>query len=355
MNYVEWLRVRGCLKWTAIVLVVGVGLVLFARFTYLDIRPHAAGFSGVFIADKDLPAFERESRQTQSKLADGTVRTVIDNPARGIRVTIDDHGYWGKHVEVFEKNPPAGVHAKKINFGDIHAQRLMVPGGSLVKIDTGALVPEDLSYYFILATLVALIVATILGAPFARENEGHLELALTKPISRVNLALQTIATDFAGIAAAFVMTVIFLIVGHTIFEAPNYTYGPNDTIVLAIGLLGACSWYALLNASTASMKRSYGGVLGCAWPIALGIGGIAHAPLGDSPLAGFIRWIASALSWLFPTSYLHLASMSGIGSEERTQTLTSSSLTPETILIILAVLALVYGAAAIFQWRRVEA
>lgn len=353
MNYVEWLRVRGCLKWTAIVLVVCVAFLLFGRFTYLDIRPHAAGFSGVFIADKDLPAFERESKETQSKLADGTARTVIDNPGQGIRVTIDDHGYWGKHVEVFEKNPPSGVHATKINFGDIHAQRIMVPGGSLVKIDTGALVPEDLNYYFILATFAALIVATILGAPFARENEGHLELALTKPISRVNLALQTIGTDFAGIVAAWAMTVIFLIIGHTIFEAPNYTYGPNDTIVIAIGLLGAFSWYALLNASTASMKRAYGGILGCAWPVALGLSGVAHAPLGDSPLAGFIRWAGTTLSWLFPTSYLHLASMSGVGSE-RGRAMTSS-LSPETIVVILAVLALVYGAAAIYQWRRVEA
>ena len=354
MNYVEWLRVRGCLKWTAVVLAVCIALVLFARFSYLDIRPHATGFSGIFIADKDLASFERDSQQTESKLPDGTVRTVIDNPGKGIRITIDDHGYWGKHVEVFEKKPPAGVHATTINFADIHAQRFMVPGGSLVKIDTGALQPEDFDYYFIFATVVALIVATILGAPFARENEGHLELTFTKPIARVNLAVQTMAIDFAGIVAAFVMTVIFLIVGHTIFEAPNYTYGPGDTVVMVIGLLGALSWYALLNASTASMKRSYGGVLGIAWPIAIGLSGIAHAPLGDSALAGFIRGIGSALLWLIPTSYLHLASMSGIASEGH-KALASPSLPPETIIVILAVLALVYGAFATYQWRRVEA
>lgn len=354
MSYVEWLRVRGCLKWTAIVLIACIALVLFARFSYFDIRPHAAGFSGIFIADKDLATFERDSRQTESKLPDGTVRTVIDNPGEGIRATIDDHGYWGKHAEVFEKNPPSGVHATTISFADIHAQRLMVPGGSLVKIDTGALLPEDLNYYFIFATVVALIVATILGAPFARENEGHLELTFTKPVSRANLAMQTMAIDFAGIVAAYIMTVIFLIVGHTIFEAPNYTYGPSDTLILVIGLLGALAWYALLNASTASMKRAYGGVLGCAWPIALGLSGIAHAPIGDSPLAGFIRAIGSALLWLIPTSYLHLASISGIASQEH-KALPSPSLSHETIIVILAVLALVYGALAIYQWRRVEA
>lgn len=353
MSYVEWLRVRGCLKWTAIVLAACVALVLFARFTYLDIRPNAHGFSGIFIDEKDLPDFESTSNKTQVKLPDGTLRTIINNAATGTRITIDDHGYWGKHVEIFEKKP-ASTRPSKMDVGDVHAERSFVAGGSLVKIDTGALVPEDLNYYFIFATIVAMIVATIFGAPLARENEGHLEIALTKPISRANLALQTIAVDFAGIVAAFVMTVIFLIVGHTIFEAPNYTYGPTDTLVIAIGLVAAFAWYGLLNASTASMKRAYGGVLGIAWPIALGLGGIAHAPLGDSPLADVVRWIGSTLLWLFPTSYLHFSFMSGMGSDEHRRAL-AASLPPQTDLVILACLALVYGALAIYQWQRVEA
>lgn len=354
MNYVEWLRVRGCLKWTAIVLAACVALVLFARFTYLDIRPDAHGFSGVFIDDKDLPDFERGANQTQSKLRDGTVQTVIENPKTGTRITIDDHGYWGKHIELFQKEPPRGVRGAKIDFGDIHAQRVMVPGGSIVKIEEGAGVPEDLNYYFVFATLVALIVATILGAPFARENEGHLEVAFAKPVSRVNLALQTVVADVAGIAAAFVMTVIFLIAGHSIFEAPNYIWGPTDTVVLAIGLLAAFAWYGMLNAATASMKRAYGGVLGCAWPVALGMSGITHAPLGDSPLAELVHRIGSSLLWLFPTSYLHFSFVSGMGSEEHRRALTAT-LPPQADLVILACLALVYGAFAIYQWQRVEA
>lgn len=353
MSYVEWLRVRGCLKWAICILIAGVALVLFARFTYLDVRPHVAGFSGIFIDDKNLADFERNSSQTQTKLPDGTTRTTIDNPAMGIRLTIDDHGYWGKHVELFEKTPPRGVHATKINFGDIHAQRIMLPEGSLVKIDEGALVPEDLAYYFVFAALSAIIVATILGAPFARENEGHLELALTKPVSRITLALSTIGVDVAGIAAAWALTVLFMIVGHTIFEAPDYVWGPTDASAAALGLLAAFAWYAMLNAATASMKRAYGGVLGTAWPVALGIGAIADAPLGDGPLAAFVHWVASTLLWLFPTSYLHAAFMS-VGSEEPGRSLTAS-LTPQTDIVILAVLAFVYGALAIYQWQRVEA
>ena len=354
MNYVEGLRVRGCLKWTAIVLAVGVALVLFGRFTYLDIRPHAAGFSGIFIEDKSLAEFERTSSETHSTLPDGTPRTVIDNPAMGIRVTIDDHGYRGKHVELFEKTPPSHAHATKIDFGDIHAQRIMVPGGSLVKIDEGALVPEDLGYYFTFAAVVAMIVATVLGAPFARENEEHLETAFTKPISRGRLALLSIGADLTGIVIAWVMTVVFLLIGHTIFEAPNYTYGPTDTVAVVLGLLAAFSWYALLNAATASMKRAYGAVLGVAWPVALGIGGISQAPIGTSPLAEFIHRFTSTLLWLFPTSYLHLSFMLGMSSDVHRAS-AIASMPPQTTLLILAVLALVYGALAIYQWRRVEA
>jgi hypothetical protein len=46
--------------------------------------------------------------------------------------------------------------------------------------------------------------------------------------------------------------------------------------------------------------------------------------------------------------------MSGIASEEHNAP-ASPSLPPETVIVILAVLALVYGAAALYQWRRVEA
>jgi hypothetical protein len=354
VTYTEWLRVRGCLKWTAIVLVVGIGLVLFGRFTYLDVRPNAPGFSGIYIDDKELPEVEHSSRQTQMTLADGTKRTVIDNARLGIRLTIDDRGYWGKHVEIFERKAPAGVHANVMNLGDIHGQRIMLPGGSsVVKIDEGAALPEDFNYYAVFAAFVAVVVATVLGAPFGRENDGHLEIALTKPISRVRLALETIGADLAGIVAAWVLTFVALVIGHTIFEAPNYAYGPTDTVTVVVGLLGAFAWYALLCAATASMKRNYGSMLGVAWPIALGLLGIANADLGYSPLAQIVHTAARALSWINPLFYLHFGPLftstagSAVGS---TAVAVLAGYIP-----ILAILLFIYAALAVWQWQRVEA
>jgi hypothetical protein len=366
VTYVEWLRVRSCLKWTAIVLVLGVAFLLFGRFTYLDVRPNSPGFSGIYIDDKQLAQIEQRSTRTQSRLADGTVHSVINNPRLGVRITIDDRGYWGKHVEVFERNAPAGTHANEMNFGDIHGRRIMLPGGSsVVKIDEGAALPEDLNYYAVLAAFVALIVATVLGAPFGRENDGHLELALTKPVSRSRLALQTIGVDLAGILAAWVLTVAALLVGHTIFEAPNYVYGPTDTVVIVIGLLGAFAWYGILCAATASMKRNYGAVLGVAWPIALGIDGIAHADIGNSPLAQFVREIAEALSRINPISYLSFGTLFDSGVTVSSSATTIRAAGPGAAgnavaalandIPILAILLLVYAALAVWQWQRVEA
>lgn len=355
MTYVEWLRVRGCLKWTVIVLVVGIAVLLFARFTYLDIKPHGQAVSGVEIGKETLAQFERESTQTQSKLPDGTVRTVIYNPRQRIRVTIDDRGYWGKHVEIFERKAPAGVTARHLNFGDLHFQRVLLPSGSLVRIDLGPAAPEDFNYYFMLAALVALVAATVLGAPFARENDGHLESTLTKPISREWLAIKTVLLDLAGIVTAWIVTVAMMIVGHSIFEAPNYTYGPSDSSVLTVGLLSAFAWYAMLCAATASMKRSYGIVLGIAWPVAIGVAVLSRANVGGAPLAQLIHAIASALAWIDPLNYLHFGPVFTTNVTGASVTGGASTGYLVNDAPIIAILALVYGALAIWQWRRVEA
>lgn len=357
MNYVEWLRVRGCLKWTIVVLVVCEAILLFGRFTYLDIHPHSKTLSGIEIGDQTFAQFEASSKETTTKLSDGTVRTVIDNPAKGMRITIDDRGYRGKHIEVFQKNPSERASLENLNFGDVHFRREILPNGSVVKIDEGAALPEDLNYYFVLAGIVAMIVGTVLGAPFARENDGHLETALSKPVSRWSLALQTVGVDLVGIVAAWVIAVVFLVVGHSIFEAPNYTYGPTDTLAIGLGLVGAFCWYAMLNAATASMSRAYGAVLGIAWPVALGVHGGAIANLGNSEVARFINAICWVVSRVDPITYIRFGPI--FTTVPLRGPLSPAAATPLSSLSfdlsVLAILALVYGALAIVQWQRVEA
>ena len=74
-----------------------------------------------------------------------------------------------------------------VNVGSIQVMESRHGSMTTTVIDTNGAVP--MIYYMLLADIVALIVATILAAPFAREIDGHLEIALTKPISRVRFAL----------------------------------------------------------------------------------------------------------------------------------------------------------------------
>ncbi|HTU82364.1 MAG TPA: hypothetical protein VMF61_09550 [Candidatus Acidoferrales bacterium] len=349
MTYVEWLRVGRCLKWTAIALVACVALVLYARFGFANLITHEPTY--LEIHGMSFKQFERTAQTTHSVLADGTKRTVFSNVRQGVSVTVDDRGYWGQRVTVVDRDPTQTFRARNFSFGDLNVRRTILPNGTLIfSIDSSR--PEHLAYYFAAAAFVALIVATVLGAPFARENEGHLEIALTKPVRRETLGLATMATDVAGMAAAFVLTIVFFTIGHTIFEAPRYVFDAGDALVLAGGFLAAVGWYALLCAATASMRRAYGVILGLSWPVAALISIFASSNFGASPVARVLHAIATPIAWVLPFSYLHFDAAFDVSAETHAAGAGLSSLQD---LPILLALVLIYGAVAIVTWRRVEA
>ncbi|HLY00934.1 MAG TPA: hypothetical protein VKR56_00405 [Candidatus Cybelea sp.] len=350
MAYVEWLRVGRCLKCTAWVLLVVLCLIVAAEYTFLNIGSRSS-LSGVELhtSSGDINASEilNGAATTYSTLPDGTKRTTIVNPAMGIRVTVDDHGYFGKHVEIFERSVKRSE--KLVGIGPVSLQRTAVPGGSMVTIDTNK--PEDFAYVAAIATFIALIVATILGAPFARQNDGHLEIALTNPAPRTTLGFGAMLADVAGIVAAWLMTVAMLFFAHVAHNAPNYTYGPRDTEVIVLGFAGVLAWYAMLCAATASLRRAYGIVLGISWPVALLVAWLAKADLGDAPMAQLLRWGATPLSWVDPFSYLHFGPAFTVNGRPAG----SLAVSLQNELPALLILALIYVTLAIIQWRRVEA
>jgi hypothetical protein len=250
MTYVEWLRVRGTLKWTTIVLGILFVIACVARVT--------------------LPAHS--------------------------------------HME--------GAH--EMSFG----------------------------YFVVFGAVVALIVATMLGAPFARENDGHLEVALTKPIDRIGLALMTIGVDAAGIVASLAVGTLFGIGLHTIFFPPWITFHVYDAIAIVFGVIAPLSWYAMLAAATSSMRRGYGAILGIAWPVAAIVAGLSLVDPNDNALAALIHTVFWTLSRIDPLVYMH------VNTEEMSMTADPTWL-PR--LAMLAILAAGYGVAAVAQWRRVEA
>ncbi len=98
--------------------------------------------------------------------------------------------------------------------------------------------------------------ATILAAPLAREIDGHLEIALTKPVSRVRYALGAIGVDAVGIIAASIMTVVAFYLCQLLFESARLDFSGINTRAIAMGIACPLAWYALLCALTTWLHRS---------------------------------------------------------------------------------------------------
>lgn len=344
MTYVEWLRVRTALKWTAIVFGVLLILALAIRLTMAAFgKDDALAFVHGVQGDPN-------SHVVKTTLADGTQRTTIDNPKEGVHIVIDDGGYAGKHITITESSSSQGSHGPKtVVMGSLNVHSSANGRSTVTTIDTDH--SSSLALYAAFATFVTLIVASALAAPFARENDGHLEIALTKPIGRTQLALKSIGVDLLGLLAVWFLSVAFLLVGHVMFEQPRFVFAPNDLTLIVLGWLGVTAWYAMLCAMTASMRRSFGIVLGLWWLASLIVVGVARLHLGASLVAQTIHWIATALAVINPLYYLHFGPPVTVNGHPDF----SLAISPEYEIPALAVLALIYLSLAVAQWRRVEA
>ena len=185
MTYVEWLRVRNTLRVTAIILLILVGLAVVLRVSLARYMTpegwvsHIQNHPGVTIANSTLP--------------DGAKRTTIVDPSDGTTAVIDDHGYAGKHIVVTEPSGRAHKERDHVDVGSMHVYTSQNGALTTTVIDTNGAVP--MIYYMALADVVALIIATLMAAPFAREINGHLEVTLTRPCSRLRYALGVLVAD----------------------------------------------------------------------------------------------------------------------------------------------------------------
>ncbi len=338
MTYVEWIRVRGVLRCLAIVLgvliVVSLGLRIgFARYLNDDnvFLKHIQTQPGTKISHVILP--------------NGVPETIIVDPSENTRVTIDNLGYGGRHIVVTEPRSRSGAHHfDKVSIGSVEVTESAKGQVETTVVDTNGAVP--FVFYMAIANLIALVVATILGAPFARENDGHLEIALTKPHDRITLALATMGVDALAILASSAMTIVALIICQSMFEVPHFDLSGVNFESILLGIALPLAWYAMLNAATASMKRGYGPVVGFAWPVALLVVlfGVV-IPWGDSLLGRTMHDVFWTISRIDPLTYVNTS-----GNSFST---ISTHFGP--VILIETVLLLIYATLAILQWRRVEA
>ena len=112
MTYVEWLRVRAALKWTAIVL--GALLVLeIALRLVLAATGHDDALAFVHGMQTD-PG----SHVVTTRLPDGTQRTTIDNAKHDVNVVIDDNGYSGKRITITSSHGDSDT-PKSVTMGSV--------------------------------------------------------------------------------------------------------------------------------------------------------------------------------------------------------------------------------------------
>jgi hypothetical protein len=338
MNYVEWLRVRNFLRIVVIVLaiLVGLGIVLrvtVSRYMSPDVWVHQAMMHpGVKVTHATLP--------------DGTQRTIIDDQGQSTHAVIDDHGYAGKHIVISEPSSRAHHEDKQVSVGSIQVFENHNGNMTTTVIDTNGAVP--MVYYMLLADFVAIIVATILAAPLAREIDGHLEITLTKPITRLRYALGVIGADVAGIVAASFLTVLAFYLCQLLFESARLDFSGINSRAIVMGLAFPLAWYAMLCAGTTWLHRSYIWVLVFTLPIAAFVGVLTIIPT-NSVVALFIHDVAWVISRVDPLTYVSFAQP----NEHGLLTYSDSNFTLRLSMQILFFVA--YSALAIWKWQRVEA
>lgn len=335
MVYGEWLRVRKGLKLVAIIF----GILIVLAFL---LRVVVAQFGGYDTIVKNM-ASDPGTKIVHVVLPDGTHRTIMDNPKDHSHIVVDDKGYAGKSIVITEPSTHQKQSHDHVMVGSFQVGSSMHGNITTTTINTDG--PTSISTLIANALFVAFILATALGTPFARENSGHLEIALTKPIGRIALALQMMGMDAIGIIAGFFISVVGEIAISAIFQTPHIVFDANAWPWFSGGLLLALVWYALLTAATASLKRGHGAVLGFAWPAAVIIAVLRQFNFGDSILGQTLQFIIRVLAFFDPIAYLN-------ATNTDKHILGASSVVWMPIVVGLLI---VYTGAAVIQWRRVEA
>lgn len=335
MNYVEWLRVRNTARTVAIVL--GIMLVLgLAGRIWIGVE---FGNTQSIISNIQSDPGSVTTHTTY----DGRPRTVVVNAQKNLRVTIDDLANGKKSYSIVRS--PGGAASDSAQHEVSGSTTITTTTGATMSETIGSDGPPPFAFDLAAAYIVGLIVATVLGVAFARENNGHLEFAMLRPVSRERFALGVIGVDIVGILLCEALAIVALVIGQSFFGPLVPSFHNVTLALIAAVVMLPIAWYALLNAASASLKRGSGAVMGFAWPVAAIIVVLGSISLGDSLLGQLIHTVFHTLAYLIPLNY---GEMHVNGSSVADAPFAKNALAA-TILFV------VYGALAIVQWRRVEA
>lgn len=322
-----------------------IALILLGIFLLtvivLRISVHAGMWSDTLISSPT-------AHVTRTQLADGSTRIVVDDPQRQTHAVIVKQPNGIVDVEATEPKT-AGKHNDNFSMGSM-SMNSRDEGNA--RHTTMHFKPEkpvfDLGGLFLVTIPMGLIVASMLAGALAKENDGHLELAWTKPVSRERYAVASILVDSAAIAISQILTIAVTLLATIMFFVPRFDWPWTVGWHVALAVVAPIAWYALITAVSASLKRGPGAVIGLGWVAAVIIPGVAGALRGAAQVNTIAAWfyaIFKGLSYIDPIAYL---SFNGPTH--------SNFLMPlQPTALVLCALALGYSILAVAQWRRVEA
>lgn len=340
--YAEVLRGMRALRVVGIIL--GIVLVIAMILRVWLFAEHKPDFFAMNLQSSST------AHVTHKTLADGTIETTIDDPVQRVHAVVDRRsGYFHMDATVPSDRRMSGG----ISLGDSSVRVDKKTGMKHIVLTEdmhGANLPVGV--LFAIASVIALVAATMLGGVLAKENDGHLELAWTKPVSRERLALASISTDIATIVLAHLMAIVLIVLVCAMFVWPKFYANSSTPVIVAIALLGPIAWYACLTAFSASLKRGLGMVVGLGWLAAIVVPGVASGTVNSaSDIGRTIHTIFQALAYIDPIAYMSFHGDFGRGGIAFHTAGGSLGFSAS----MLAVLSIVYIALAVLQWRRVEA
>ncbi|MBC5815526.1 MAG: ABC transporter permease [Candidatus Eremiobacteraeota bacterium] len=350
MYYVEFLRVFRTLRIFTIVL----GAVLLVAFiSRLSLGTH---WNNLWIEHYNVTP---SGHKTVEVGADGTETTKVDDPAGGLRIVqVRTAGMLVVTVyesqRRFEKSHMGssgrGRHRQNIagqNSPDgIRIDEYTAPDGThIIHYINDRHFPADL--FIVLCGFFAAVFASVIGGSLSKENDGHLELSWTKPVSRQTLAFTLFAIDAAGILAAGLLAFVTALVIEGMFLGRPVLVSSADTAGnLAMAVLFPLAWYAMGQALTASIRRC-GIVIGMMW-----VAAIMSISLLSIPNA-LLQTILRAINTINPLAYYvtqngHTTTVNGVSA-------TFLAATQGADILALGAITILAITASLVQWRRLEA
>lgn len=344
--FVEYQRALRTLR--VIAIICGV---LFLMAVIGRIAVHGHGAEGYMGNLESSPT----AHVTHETLADGSRRTTVDDPEKKIHAVATIHGS-DVHMEITQPSRSTARDSDDVHIGNVVINQTVdrKNGMEHVVINTTTHQNFPIGILFLTSIILGFIAASMVGGVLAKENDGHLELAWTKPVSRERYALGAFAVDVLTIVASQVLWVVTVLVCALLFFVPHVSFEPQAALRIALSLLGCIAWYAALTGWSASLKRGPGLVIGLGWLFGTIVPGLTQlVDHSTIPLLVVLHAVLLAITYLDPLAYIGLHSTGGV--QVSGTPVGALHLAMPLACAALGALIVFYLAAAVAQWRRVEA